>query len=205
MNKLDIKKTFSILIIASLIAESTIQASEISTPKNFSSSEWALSLYGGPGTNDIMQNIVRANIPQISPSSFIALALDKKLFHLSQNGQFELETQIGKHFENSLAYELNGLIVFRWTLLPWSKFIRSSFGFGNGLSYATAFNSIEATAGPDLSKLLYSILLEFDFSLSDTDTWSIVTRVHHRSGIFGLITRANQGSNYLCLGVKVRF
>ena len=173
-------------------------ASEIS-PRS-----WHVSLYAGPGVNDIMQNIVRANLPSFDPNPFAAVSAGKNIVDLGRYSHLEFEAQVGKHFESGNAYQLNGLLGFRWSLLPWDRFVKSSFLFANGLSYASEIPAIERIAGANLSKLLFAISLEFEFLIPGSEDWGIILRVQHGSGIFGLLTQANQGSNFLCLGVKYR-
>lgn len=151
-----------------------------------------------------MQNIVRANVPSFDPNPFAAVSVGKNVWDIGRYASLELEAQTGKHFEMGNAYQLNGLVGFRWSLLPWDRFVKSSFLFANGLSYATEIPSIERSAGTGLSKLLYAISLEFEFLIPGSEDWGVVIRLHHRSGIFGLMTQANQGSNFLCLGVRYR-
>jgi hypothetical protein len=50
--------------------------------------------------------------------------------------------------------------------------------------------------------LLHYLLIEAEVGLPDS-RWSLVARVHHRSGIFGLFSHS--GSNVLALGVRYRF
>jgi hypothetical protein len=92
---------------------------------------------------------------------------------------------------------------FRWSLLPWDRYVKSSFLFANGLSYASEIPAMERV-GAGVSKSLYTIALEFEFQIPGAENWGVVIRLHHRSGIFGLMTQVNQGSNYLCLGVRYR-
>ena len=40
-------------------------------------------------------------------------------------------------------YEINAFIMARWSNFPWSKTIRTTFGLGGGLSYASDIPSIE--------------------------------------------------------------
>jgi hypothetical protein len=49
------------------------------------------------------------------------------------------------------------------------------------------------------------ILFEAEWKLRYWEQLSIVTRVHHRSGAYGLIAPRNVGSNFLAVGVRYSF
>jgi hypothetical protein len=50
--------------------------------------------------------------------------------------------------------------------------------------------------------LLHYLVMEAAVGLPNSN-WSLVGRVHHRSGIFGLFSHS--GSNVLAIGVRYRF
>jgi hypothetical protein len=54
----------------------------------------------------------------------------------------------------------------------------------------------------DAAALLHYVMLEASFGLPNS-RWSVVARVHHRSGIFGLFSHS--GSNVLSAGLRYRF
>jgi hypothetical protein len=45
-------------------------------------------------------------------------------------------------------------------------------------------------------------MLELEFALPDARHWSVITRIHHRSGAFGLFNGVTGGSNALAFGVR---
>ena len=49
--------------------------------------------------------------------------------------------------------------------------------------------------------------LGFELALSPKQAapWSVIAKVHHRSGVYGLIAPRNVGSNFLALGLRYRF
>ncbi|MEO8331631.1 MAG: hypothetical protein ABI479_04305 [Gallionella sp.] len=82
------------------------------------------------------------------------------------------------------------------------------FGAGAGLSYALGNPSYED--GPkDNPQRRYRLqllaLFEFEFRLRAYENFSVITRVHHRSGVYGLIAPRHAGSNFLAAGVRYRF
>ena len=54
----------------------------------------------------------------------------------------------------------------------------------------------------DAATLLHYLVIEAAVGLPNS-SWSVVGRVHHRSGIFGLLSHS--GSNVLAIGLRYRF
>jgi hypothetical protein len=78
---------------------------------------------------------------------------------------------------------------------------------GAGFSYAFSRPSYEdgPLAEPDRRyRGQFLLLVENHWRLADSDKWSLVLRVHHRSGVYGLIAPQNVGSNFLAVGVERR-
>jgi len=85
---------------------------------------------------------------------------------------------------------------------PWNEYVQTSMAIGEGLSWATEIPALEKKADPhgENSQLLNYILLEVTFAIPESP-WSLVTRIHHRSGAW---VRDN-GSNILEAGIRYRF
>jgi hypothetical protein len=78
---------------------------------------------------------------------------------------------------------------------------------GAGFSYAFSRPSYEdgPFAEPDRRyRGQFLLLVENHWRLADSDKWSLVLRVHHRSGVYGLVAPQNVGSNFLAVGVERR-
>jgi hypothetical protein len=86
--------------------------------------------------------------------------------------------------------------------------LRIKFSAGMGLSYAFGRPSYEdgPEDDPDRRYRFQSYnAYEFAWSLADYPDVAFVTRVHHRSGIYGLIAPRHVGSNFFTLGLRVQF
>lgn len=85
---------------------------------------------------------------------------------------------------------------------------RVKFGIGMGLSYAFSKPTYEDGPADDPNKRYrfqnYNSY-EIEVSHLKLSNWAFVGRVHHRSGIYGLIAPRKVGSNFLTLGVRYRF
>jgi hypothetical protein len=105
-------------------------------------------------------------------------------------------------------YEINPFIMARWSKLPWNKTIRTTFGLGIGPSFASDIPSIEIHPNKpngDYSRLLNYIAVEATFALPKHPDWQLVYRLHHRSGVFGLLGADNVGNTAVELGLRHYF
>ncbi len=93
---------------------------------------------------------------------------------------------------------------------PYAAFgpLRLRFGFSVGLSYAFGTPSYEDGPKDDPEKRYrfqnYNAY-ELEWGWRRFPRVSLVTRVHHRSGIYGVIAPRRVGSNYLVAGLKIRW
>lgn len=105
------------------------------------------------------------------------------------------------HYETNLAYvlELSQLEFWGTTL---------KLTYGAGPSVAHGRPSYED--GPDDEpekryKFQLYMMYELEFGLRDYPAVSVVYKVHHRSGGFGLIAPPKVGSNFMTWGLRYRF
>jgi len=94
--------------------------------------------------------------------------------------------------------EFTAGIGLRAWLQPWL-----SLGAVQGLSFQTSVSNFENTYRDRSSQLLNYLGFEVEAAVSPQ--WSVVGRIHHRSGAFGLYNGAREGSNAYLLGVRHRF
>lgn len=83
-----------------------------------------------------------------------------------------------------------------------------NFAAGAGLSYAfgeTTYEDGSKDNPEERYRLQLLGLFEFEWLVRGMDELSIVTRVHHRSGGYGLIAPSGVGSNFLAAGVRWHF
>lgn len=105
-------------------------------------------------------------------------------------------------------YVISPFIMARWNKFPWSNTIRTTFGLGGGLSYATDIPSIEidpTEPNGDYRNLLHYIAVEATFALPQHKDWQLVYRLHHRSGVFGLMGADNAGNTAVQIGIRHYF
>jgi hypothetical protein len=111
-----------------------------------------------------------------------------------------------KNHDNRIP-EVNAYATWRWLDLPWNRAVATSFAIGYGLSYASEVPELEyltARKG-EPQKLMNFLMVEMSLALPSSPTTQFVTRVHHRSGTFGLMGPERVGSNAVAFGLRVHF
>jgi len=165
--------------------------------------KWFVTVYGGAHAQDDIGDVFTFNA-KFEDNDYIAvLALAREFWHYKEYISFEVEGQIGKHFNNDTFWEFNGLIIGRWHAFPWNKYVDTSIAVGDGLSYYTEVSKVEKEDDGDAQKTLNYLMFELALGLPQYPRWDLVVRIHHRSSIFGLYGAG--GSNYVCGGIKFSF
>ena len=89
-------------------------------------------------------------------------------------------------------------IGLRWWIQPWL-----SLGFVEGVSLNSSLSNYEAASWQYSSQFLNYLAAEI--ALQINPQWSVVGRIHHRSGAYGTYDGAEEGSNGYLLGVRYNF
>jgi hypothetical protein len=118
----------------------------------------------------------------------------------------ELEGQVVKHFGNQDHLETTGAVVIRsGEFRPLDK-LSFNAAWANGLSYAFSHPAYERGAdgvrGVNSRQLQYYMGIEMELTNPAMPNLHLVTKLHHRSGIYGLISPSKTGSNYIGVGLR---
>ena len=166
--------------------------------------DYALTLYVGKYCDDRLGDILLSK-PIEFVDSWLAVAAVSRAFRMkSPDHQFELEGQLGKHFRGQTHWEANIVAIYRWQRFPWQDKLRTSLAVGDGLSYASEIPPLEASSPTNVgaARLLNYVLVEATVAPPQITDWSLVVRVHHRSGVYGLFNGVEGGSNVIAAGIK---
>ncbi len=163
--------------------------------------DWALTFYVGRLTDSDLHHSASFN-HKFEDAYFIDLALSRRLYTFRDYFNIEIEGQIAKHFGDQDQWEFNGVAYFRWLSFPWDVYLDTSAAVGAGLSYATSVPEIEAKNHNKSTQLLGALMFELAFSLPRNSQWSLITRLHHRSGAFGVFNGVHGASNALAVGIR---
>jgi len=171
--------------------------------------ERAVTAYVGAFSDHSLPDEILLAKPLTTEESYMgAVAYSEPFIEVPGAGaRWEWEVQGVKHWGIQDHYELNALLVMRLMRLPWNHVVRTSFAFGEGLSWASEVPEIEESSRENdgATQLLNYLLLEATFGAPAWENLDFVFRIHHRSGIFGLFDDVNGGSNVLAVGLKYRF
>jgi hypothetical protein len=181
------------LMISALLINSPVQA------------KWYGVIYhavlAGPGIEDAL--LLSAEFD--TSYRLLAVALGKQIYQYNQHLVFELEGQAVQHLGDQTHEEWNGVFIARWLTFPWNHKLRTTFAFGEGLSYATKIPNIEKIHKEEVSHLLNYLSIEFTFAFPQSEYFQLLARVHHRSGVYGLFNNVKGASNAVGIGVRYEF
>jgi hypothetical protein len=166
---------------------------------------YALNFYGGwMTTNHWDEFFHNADDLKFKDSYLIGVTLARCIGRYQDKASFEIEGQVVKHFNFQTHWELNALVAARWEKFWWDDVLDTSLAFGLGPSFATNEPEIELQRDGDTSRFLVYWMLELAVGLPSYPRVALITRIHHRSDAFGLISNGS-GSNAFAFGLKWRF
>jgi hypothetical protein len=166
-------------------------------------SKWFLTVYGGAHAQDDINDVFTFQATFHDNAYVAVVALAREFWHYDNYLGFEVEGQLGKHFNKDDQWEFAGLIVGRWHAFPWDKYVDTSFAVGDGMSYYSEVSEVEKEDDEDAQRALNYLMFELALGLPQYPRWDLVFRVHHRSSVFGLVGAG--GSNFVCGGLKFSF
>src|SRR5215212_110214 len=113
-----------------------------------------------------------------------------------RGNRIELEGQVLRHFGDQSHWEGTLALVFRTGQIPLFGGLSVNLAFGEGLSYTSEPPRLEGSFRVEPSRLLNYLAFEAEFSHASLPGVSFVPRIHHRSGVFGVIAERESGSNF---------
>jgi len=175
----------------------------VSAPAAFAEKEWAVTVLGGQYSGSQLLKLGGGTL-DFKDSYTAGLSLSYQFVDWGPHMRWELEGQALQHVGEQEHVEFASSINVRWITFPWNRHLDTSVAIGGGLSVTSEVPVLEKR-DPDnrrAATLLHYLLIEAAVGLPSS-SWSLVARVHHRSGIFGLFSHS--GSNVLALGLRYRF
>ena len=191
---------FAALIICSASGALAQDSRTANGPQRY---QWFLTTYAGAHAQDDLNDVVTFQAKFEDNAYIGVVALARELWHYKEYLSFELEGQVGKHFNKDTQWEFVGVLIGRWNYFPWDKYVDTSFAVGDGMSYYTEVSEVEKEDDEDAQRSLNYLLFEVALGLPKYPQWDLVFRIHHRSSVFGLYGAG--GSNFVCTGIKFAF
>lgn len=197
---------FSCLLLCMLITASLHARTQDQKPLN-------LSVYHGLFSDTALGEILISGKTHYR-SSYITTAsvgrpLEKTLFGFP----LEAEAQIVRHTGTQKHLEFNGLVLLRSR--PFAVGLPVTFAVAEGLSLATRNPDLEnrrktifnpGTTSEYSRNLLNYLTFELEAHVPlDAYKPRAFVRVHHRSGIYGLLCPPTCGSNYMAYGMRFTY
>ena len=166
--------------------------------------KWWLTGYAGlMASNNISSTLMDAH-PQWVRNFMVAGALARDIGGIDRNLRFEGELILAAHFGHDNFLSATAVVLARWVNFPWDRWVDTSMAIGIGPSYATEKARYERhNSGDGGSRWLNALIIELTLAPPATPNWAVALRLHHRSGIFGIIDSV--ASDYFAAGVKFRF
>ncbi len=163
---------------------------------------WSLAVYAGPHTSTRFVEIIQGHT-EIRRSYVAALTATRPIHVHEGYAQWEVEAQVAQHAGKQHHTELNAALLLRWTRFPWNDRVRTGVALGIGPSFASKTPQIERDRGGETSRRLAAMPFEIAVGPA-SGHWDGILRVHHRSGVFDLVSRGT-GSNFVALGFRRYF
>lgn len=203
--------TLSILFYLLLTFSGGAAEAGASGSKNTTGALWAGTLFNGIYTDRTFGKTT-FNIPGHFENNYLhALSLSRKIWESDLHFSAELEGMFAKHhgkhqsgYQHYEEYTLAFLL--RYHTFPWDDYLDASFAIGEGLSLTSKTPKREVQRDNGKSQRLLNYLsVELTFTLPRYPKTSLIYRIHHRSGVFGLFGGVKGASDFYLLGLRYRF
>ncbi|MGI9366002.1 MAG: hypothetical protein ACR2O8_12520 [Rhizobiaceae bacterium] len=168
----------------------------------------ALTVFAGRLASGSLENLIMPNQPtKFENVNFVGAAYSKEFW---RNDYISLEVEagvgqlIGKRNNSTQVW---GAGYLRYHAFPWNHIVRTTIAASIGVNYQfrdTAFEDNVSNTGKS-TKLLHYFSPEITLAHPDWESVELVTRIHHRSAVYGLFDCDGCGSNVLTFGVRNRF
>lgn len=173
----------------------------------------AVSIFGGNYVqNSLGQVLVTSPETPVTwnyhtADHLIGTSVSRVVAHFWTHWTLEPEAGIGQRFGSQSATELWGALFFRYHGFPWDKTVVTTIAFSTGLNWASHVTQQEDDRAHDGqgTPWMHYFAPEVTFALPEHPNVELMFRMHHRSGVFGLVSDAWGGAQYATVGLRVRF
>lgn len=169
-----------------------------------------VAIYGGRYVEDSLVDILFDPIPPTDwdyrDDRLIATTVSREVGQVWRL-HLEPEVGIGQRYGEQDETEFWAALYVRYRGFPWDGFVTTSIALSTGLNWATGVSEVEQDRARDGegSRLMHYFAPEVTFALPSHPDVELLFRVHHRSGVFGLVSDAWGGAQYGTVGFRVRF
>lgn len=179
--------------------------------------QWSFLFYGGVTATQSLHDLIRFNFDSAGEevySAELAYALSQenavsKFFHPLLD-QIQFAVNVAERYDDEASYpvtEFDAYLMVRRTNRLWARYLYTTMAVGEGVSYATSVPYVEqgGITGISSTRFLDFMTFEITFALPSYPYFQVVTRIHHRSGCYGLFYPKDQGPGSNNIGVGFRY
>lgn len=173
---------------------------ELAQPAAAPERPWSLTAFLGRADGKRFVDMIQLEGGDWLDSYIAGFALNRHMVTMWDHLDWEFEGSAFGHWGIEDHVEVNAAVLARWTDLPWDQLLDTSVAFGQGISWASKRPTLE----DETRQFLHHLIGEVEVTPVRSSAVSLVLRIHHRSGVFGLYG-ASGGANFLTLGLRYRF
>jgi hypothetical protein len=168
--------------------------------------DWFMTFFAGQLLDERLNRILRlrASARDFQPSHAGGLGIGREIWRPLPRLAIEAEGHLVQHAGQQSHQEGNAFLLARLDLLRGNPWLHASVAVGNGLSLAARPPPVERKNDEDSGRLMNYLMVEVELDPAPVSPWSVIGRIHHRSGVFGLFAESGRGSNFVMLGLRYR-
>lgn len=209
-----LRRSLAGLIALALVLVAAGPAAAWSPSAFFSSCEndCAFSLFAGDYVEDLLNDMLLLRPPPsdwefTENDQFVGLAFSRRTRLYAGHFTFEPEFGIGQRYGRQSVSEIWGALFLRYQHLPWDPWLPTTFAISTGLNWASEISDVEKERARDGEgdNLMHYLAPEVTFALPNAPDSQLFLRIHHRSGVFGLVNDAHGGAHYSTVGLRIWF
>ena len=166
-----------------------------------------VAILAGIFSPDVFSDIVSTPWDTRTDSIYLLSgSYNRRLTTVLDHLDIEVEGGIGRRFGDNNSAEAYAALGLRWRQFPWNDFLTTSFAvYPIGPSYVANLSPAEVSKDGRSAHWLNYFSIELTFAAPSTPQFEVLFRLHHRSGVFGLIEGSTNGADFLSVGARYRF
>ena len=166
-----------------------------------------IAIMGGIFSPDVFSDIVLSPWDTRTESIYLLSgSYNRRLTTVLNHLDIEVEGGLGRRFGDNNSAEAYAALGLRWRAFPWNDFLTTSFAvYPIGPSYVANLSSAEVSKDGKSANWLNFFSIELTVAAPSMPELEVLFRLHHRSGVFGLINGSTNGADFLSVGARYRF
>ena len=174
----------------------------------------AVSIFGGNymqnSLGEVLCHLARAALSwnYATDDHLVATAVSRDGGAVLAHWTMEPEIGIGQRFGTAERDRALGRPLLPLPRLSLGPPVLTTFAVSTGLNWASEVTDVEQEAGERRqghASWMHYFAPELTFALPSHPNIELMLRMHHRSGVFGLVSDAWGGAQYATVGLRVRF